>query len=474
MERDARRAEAYLQYSLRECPPSRFNRFYGGFAFLEAQANITCEGIAIKGHYAGEQGGGIYAREATLVKSSCDLVENESPQGAALYLTNVRSATFDNHTIKDNLASGGSVVYVTTSVAIVRGVTFESGIGHEDDGLNRAIQLDGDATLTAEGCVFGGWLGDTVIYHKSSVAGSLVLDNCDFSASSAAMAVISPHSDAKIRNAVVGDQMFANASTLSSSMKLVDRALDCRFPNICGAGTCVNSTLGVLCECLQSGECLNDGGELLLSLKTPPAAKTYSPDLVSYELKVSSAGDGTTYTIWNLSAEVGDLRLEVVPSNGVLPPNGTVIVKVVGTPMKQDMGGNLTSSFELMSVPNTSTNSTGGVRLDVMSTFYLCPAFEYAKPQAIEGGRILCEQCATIAGGKGVYCDSPGATLASLPIQPGYWRSTLTSRVIHECLISEACKGNTKVSGSDDYCEDGYRGPCESTYHQTARQACNE
>ena len=453
-------------------PTPRFHRFYGGFAFLEAQANITCEGVAIKGHYAGEQGGGIYAREATLVKSSCDLVENESPQGAALYLTNVRNATFDNHRVKDNLASGGSVVYVTASVAILRGVAFESGIGHKDDRLNRAIQVDGDATLTAEGCVFGGWLGDTVIYHKGLV--SLVLDNCDFSGSSAVMAVLSPHSDAKIRNAVVGDRMFANASTLSSSMELVDRAFDCSFPDICGVGACVDSTLGVLCECLQSGECLNDGGELSLRVITPPASKTYSPDLVSYELEVSSAGGGTTYTIWNLSAEGGDLHLEVVPSNGVLPPNGTVIVKVLGIPMEQDMGGNLTSSFELTSVPSASTNSTGGVRLDVVSTFYLCPAFEYAKPPAMEGERVLCEQCATIAGEKGVYCDSPGATLASLPIQPGYWRSTLTSQVIHECLNAEACRGNTRVSGSDDYCEDGYTGPCESRYHQTARWACND
>lgn len=455
-------------------PTPRSHRFYGGFAFLEAEANITCEGVTIKHHHAGEQGGGIYAREATLVKSSCDLVDNESPQGAALYMTNVKSATFENLEITDNLASGGSVVYMTASHAIARGVTFQSCIGFQDDWLNRAIQLDGDATLTAEGCVFDGWLGDTVIYHKNAVAGSLVLDSCDFSKSSAAMAVISPHSDAEIRNAVVGDRMFANASTLSSSMKLVDRALDCSVPGVCGAGECVNSTLGVLCECLQSGECLNDGSKLSLSVETPPAAKTFSPDLVSYELRVSSAADGKTYTIWDLVAEGGDLHLDIVPSSGVLPPNGTVVVKVVGTPTKEDVGGNLTSSFELMSVSNTSAGSTAGVRLPVVSTLYLCPAFEYANPPDSEDGLVLCEQCATIAGGKGVNCDTPGATLASLPIRPGYWRSTLTSRVVHRCLNSEACIGNTRVSGSDDYCKDGYKGPCESTYNHTARESPNE
>lgn len=397
------------------------------------------------------------------MKSSCDLVENESPQGAALYLTNVKSTTFENLKVTDNLASGGSVVYMTASPTIARGVTFESCLSFQDDRSNRAIQLDGDTTLTAEGCVFDGWLGDTVIYHKSSVAGSLVLDSCDFSGSSAAMAVVSRNSDAEIRNAVVSDRMFVNASALSNSMRLVDRALDCSFSNACGDGECVDSTLGVLCECLQGGECLNDGSQLFLSLEPKPDSETFRPDPVSYELMVSSAGSGTTYTIWDLKADCGDLRLDVVPSSGVLPPNGTVKVKVVGTPINDDVGGNLTSFFVLRSVGNTRTNSTGDVRLNVQSTFYLCPAFEYAEPRVNEYGGVSCEQCATIAGEEGVDCDSPGATLASLPVRPGYWRSNISSRVVHKCFNPAACIGKTRVSGSDDYCEDGYEGPCEYT-----------
>ncbi|CAM9315349.1 unnamed protein product, partial [Laminaria digitata] len=91
-------------------------------------------------------------------------------------------------------------------------------------------------TLTAEGCVFRGWRGDTVIYHQGSVPGSLVLDSCDFSESSAAMAVISPNSDVEIRNAVVSSRTFLNAGTLSNSLRLVDRALDCSDSNACGGG----------------------------------------------------------------------------------------------------------------------------------------------------------------------------------------------------------------------------------------------
>ena len=92
--------------------------------FVEVEASITCHGATIRGNFAGDQGGGIYGRQATWVNSSCDLVGNESPQGAAIYLTNVRSATFENHTVIDNLASGGSVVYVVSSSVVVRGVKF--------------------------------------------------------------------------------------------------------------------------------------------------------------------------------------------------------------------------------------------------------------------------------------------------------------------------------------------------------------
>ena len=98
------------------------------------------------------------------------------------------------------------------------------------------------------------------------------------------MAVTSPNSNAVIRNAVIGDSMFANAivGNLNSSMTLVDRALSCSDSTACGAGACVDSALGVLCECLEDGECLDDGGGLSLSLKTPPEAVTVSPSKVSY------------------------------------------------------------------------------------------------------------------------------------------------------------------------------------------------
>ena len=452
-----------LAYAAPQRPPGMSPRFYGGFAFLEIESSISCEGANVTGNYAGDQGGGIYAREATWVNSSCNLISNEAPQGAAIYLTNVKSATFEEHHVTDNLASGGSVVYVAASTVVAREVRFESKVGLQDYSFNRAVQLDGNTTLDAEKCVFDGWLGDAVVLNLNPTDGSLVLDSCDFSGSSAVLAVVSPNSEAEIRNAVVSDVTFTNAvaGTVENPLTLVDRALNCEDANACGSGRCVNSTLGVLCECLQSGECLHDGGGLSLTLRQRPADQTFSPEPVLFQLMVSAASDGTTHAIWSLHFKADDLDLDVVPSSGVLPPGGSVIVSVTGTSMKQDVGGNLTSNFSLMSVGDAGSGSTAVDSMSVTSAFYLCQAYEYAKPREDNASGFTCEQCATINGQEGLDCKQPGATKALLPVQEGFWRSSQESLVVYECLNLKACAGGTGVSSSDEYCADGYKGPCE-------------
>lgn len=437
-------------------------RFYGGFIFLEEEASLTCQDANIRNNYAGDQGGGIYARNSKWVNSTCDLVANESPQGAAAYLTYVRNATFENLDVIDNVASGGSVVYVAYSSVEAKGVTFESTIGLLEDSSNRAIQLDSASSLEAEDCVFAGWLGDTVLHSTNPVNGSLVLNRCDFTRSSAAMAVISPYSDAEIRNAVFGDLTLENAALLDGAPSLVDNAVVCSDSIACGPGACVDSALGVMCECFWNGECLDDGGAISVAIQTVPSRVTVSPDPVSFEVMVSAAADGTTYAVWDMTFAADDLELVVVPSSGVLPPGGNVTVTVTGTPLTEDVGGDLSSQFLVVSPGGDTSDATEGVSLEVVSTFYLCRSFEFAVPVVVDAEEsIECEPCAAIMGTEGVDCDNPGATLASLPVREGYWRSGKQSQVIHSCSHGDACAGATQISGSDDYCAEGYKGPCE-------------
>lgn len=429
--------------------------------FLEEKASLKCKNTIVRDNYAGDQGGGIYARSSTWVNSSCALIGNRSPQGAALYLTSVKSVILENHLITDDATFSGSVVYMTTSSVIANNVTFRSDVGLQEDSTNRAVQSDSISTLRLVECVFDGWVGDTVIYHRNPDADSLLLDNCDFSGSSAAMVVVSLNSDAKIRNAIVGDYTPPNAGIGRNSLERVNRALDCSDNTVCGPGACVNSTLGVLCECLDADTCLDDGGEVSVCLNNLPRSDTFNPDTVSFELLVSSAEDGSTQSIWELDFEAEYLTLGVVPSSGILLPGGDVTIAVTGTSTRQDMGGNLISSFNLTSVGSINSNSTSGVSLEVESTFFLCRPHEYADTLHVENDGVLCKQCSDITNAGGVDCKSPGATLTALPIKPGFWRSNNTKLVVHECFHSGACSGNTTVSTADDYCEFGYNGPCE-------------
>ncbi|CAN0155805.1 unnamed protein product, partial [Ectocarpus fasciculatus] len=444
-------------------------KFYGGFIFLEEEASLSCEGATIRNNYASDQGGGIYGRDAMWVNSSCDLIGNGAPQGAAIYLTHtVMAANLENHQVTDNVASGGSIVYAAETSLFAKRLNFQSGVGLQEDSSNRAIQLEGHSPLVAEGCVFGGWTGDTVIRNSNSATGSLALDSCDFSESSAAMVVTSTQSYATIRNARVDHLTIENAALVNGSLVLVDNAFDCGTSGICAAGECVDSVLGVLCECLSEGYCLDGGGVLSVDVLTPPPNVTYSPDPVYFELLVSAAPDGATPAIWNLSHEADDLGLQVLPSSGILPPGENVTVAVTGSPLQDDVGGVLVSRFVVASAGSgtAESSSTGGVELEVESAFYLCQAFEYAMPvdsdddpDDPDAASVVCLQCASFDGAEGLDCESPGATLASMPVREGYWRSSQASLVVHGCLHSDACAGGTQVSSSDDYCKEGYTGP---------------
>lgn len=50
-------------------------------------------------------------------------------------------------------------------------------------------------------------------------------------------------------------------------------------------------------------------------------------------------------------------------------------------------------------------------------------------------------------------------TIADLTITPGYWRATNESHAIMACYNADACLGG--VTGSSDYCQTGFEGPCK-------------
>ncbi|GMH71212.1 hypothetical protein TL16_g05593 [Triparma laevis f. inornata] len=74
--------------------------------------------------------------------------------------------------------------------------------------------------------------------------------------------------------------------------------------------------------------------------------------------------------------------------------------------------------------------------------------------------RWICQDCEDRKIGLNedmVNCTQIGLTLATLPVNDGYWRSSLDSHKIEKCDMDEACKRGAHYNGTT--CAKGYRGP---------------
>lgn len=59
---------------------------------------------------------------------------------------------------------------------------------------------------------------------------------------------------------------------------------------------------------------------------------------------------------------------------------------------------------------------------------------------------------------EGVRAASTGTTVATLDLEAGYYRTSAESQAVLECHLEDACVGGVDV---ENYCADGYQGPCE-------------
>eukprot|EP00752_Nemacystus_decipiens_P002518 g2363.t1 len=99
--------------------------------------------------------------------------------------------------------------------------------------------------------------------------------------------------------------------------------------------------------------------------------------------------------------------------------------------------------------------------------------------------QMLCDGCffeepdlVPVCEGVMEHSKSSGGTvtLETLSIDPGYWRATASSKDILACHHADACLGG--VSGTDDFCLEGYEGPycsvCSDGYTAQLGYTCNK
>lgn len=85
-----------------------------------------------------------------------------------------------------------------------------------------------------------------------------------------------------------------------------------------------------------------------------------------------------------------------------------------------------------------------------------CPAWEECSDCTITEGTVTPECEAPLEHSS---ADTVGVTMETLSIDEGYWRATNESYRILACYNADACEGGQ--TGSEGYCAEGYKGPCE-------------
>ncbi|KAG5183506.1 hypothetical protein JKP88DRAFT_262991 [Tribonema minus] len=102
-----------------------------------------------------------------------------------------------------------------------------------------------------------------------------------------------------------------------------------------------------------------------------------------------------------------------------------------------------------------------------------CGNGQYIGAGAVDG-TFGCKACDST----GLACTGIGATIATLPLDSGYWRETLMQELIRKCWNSDACIGSAAAASVDDYCAAGYEGPyctvCSADYAALVGYRCVE
>eukprot|EP00752_Nemacystus_decipiens_P010943 g9725.t1 len=485
---------------------------YGGFLYTDGEGITSCKGASVEDNQAVD-GGGMYAVDGAIVEWECNIFRNSALSGPAIYARDKSDVTIQGATLSNNVAATGSVIFVVDQSNIKSfQVVFNDTSGAED---LSAVQVGEKSSFKGEDTSFVGFGGEAIVDNE----GELYLDHCDFSGSNASVLVHSDGEDAVvvIRNTVLGNDNYFDAERQPKGDSLINVVVSCEgssSPPCSDGSSCLDGDLGVYCLCYkralnESQEICLDGDVRFLSLaeETGPGQNTSAesletfilPDTPEKYLHLSLGSDTTSSTTSSRASEEGgaggvmwtastssvslseefdeeDMDWKVFPSTGMLLPGQSVDLRVASSP-SDDFDGIATTTVV---VNGEALNATAEVDVSFDVAFYHCDVGEVWKMAETNTSSSSCEICADVVEDRaeGIDCEKPGSTTRALPVKSGFWRTTLDSFVIHECLNPDACRGGASVTSVTQYCNEGYEGPlcavCSSGYGGGVANACHE
>jgi predicted outer membrane repeat protein len=445
--------------------------------------NMVFTNCSFISNSASSSGGAVAVVGGTLTVTDCRFTGNRAFSAGAImsYLstfTTITASIFDSNFALD---SGGAFYGFPRSVAVISNSTF---IGNR---ANAGAALYTKSNVTVTDCVFDRQaavtvgaaiegsdgsdvtVSNTTFTYGTATSGAAIYSvnklsvaNCTFDnhkATVAGGAIYSAiGSNTTIRSSTFTSGTAASgAAVYSQSVMTIDScAFTTNTANTAGGSVyCDACTLATNNSTFSNNKCTNgDGGAMYIKgIATISDSNFTANDAIAHggAIVLNNSTDTQTLQLSNVQflQNTAGRAGAAVFSNGVYL-NASITVDA-STSFQQN-----TAVCCYAAGIGSAATSSGNVNSTCQG---IDSGGEPGAECCVNGQYTDGQQCITCSDK--FNCEALDTTTASPSLKPGYWRVNLQTQSGLECWESSACSGGNAISSVQEYCADGYTGPCE-------------
>jgi predicted outer membrane repeat protein len=371
-----------------------------------ADSSFSIDSSVFVNNSAIRQAGAIVVSDGHVQITNSVFQRNTAPTGGALQLGNQDGSSYiRNVSFIENSApiTGGAVQLDTAVQCVMQDSEFTANEAQS----GAAVFVDVDSNVTLQSCTFSGNGGTSTLSGGAIAADrqqQLTVSNCTFESSTAL------------------------------------------------TGGCIHNDLGpvsMVNSRFKSCSAVADGGALWSS---------YSAIVSSTTFTANTARFGAGVYLVDAQAQV-QFTNTVFDSNSASKAGAAVFQYSYDTPLLLPAADTVYRNNVAKCCHSNGFGSSKAWLRDANSS---CVDFDTgAERQCCVSGEYISadKQCTHCTNS--FDCKAVGTSLTTLSMPYGFWRESLTQLTVRECWNKQACIGGAAFNSTNDYCVEGYKGPCE-------------
>eukprot|EP00953_Heterococcus_sp_UTEX-ZZ885_P015700 8841-Heterococcus_DN1.PRE.1 len=385
--------------------------FFAGaiMSYLSTFTTITAVAVISNSTFIGNRanaGAALYTKSNVTVTDCIFDRQAAVTVGAAIEGSDGSDVTVSNTTFTYGTATSGAAIYSVNKLSVAN-CTFDN---HKATVAGGAIYsaIGSNTTIRSSTFTSGNAASGAAVYSQSV----MTIDSCAFTTDTANTAGGSVYCDACA--------LATNSSTFSNN----------KCTNGDGGAVYIKGTATISDSNFTANDAIAHGGAIVVSNST--VTSTQKLQLSNVEFLKNTAGRAGAAIFSN--GVYLNTSLEVDTSTS-FQQNTAVSCYAAGI-----SSAVTTSSFDNSTCQDIDSGGERGAEC--------CVNGQYTDGQ----------QCITCSDK--FNCEALDTATASPSLKPGYWRVNLQTQSVLECWESSACSGGNAISSVQEYCADGYTGPC--------------